>query len=67
MAVVRKGSLSLDAKRAILIDWAWTVSDRSGNQHSNVATLRRGATRCAITDFKSSRRERFRRPSPMPL
>jgi hypothetical protein len=24
MAVVRKGSLSLDAKRAILIDWAWT-------------------------------------------
>ena len=66
MAVVRKGSLSLDAKRAILIDWAWTeylIIRQSAQEArrlaglrafrrsnlpcglSNVATLRRGATR----------------------
>ena len=66
MAVVRDGSLPLDAKRAILIDWAWTeyLIDQAVNKEarrmaglraftrsnlpcwlSNVATLRRRATR----------------------
>jgi len=34
MAVVRDGSLSLDAKRSILIDWAWTeyLIDQATNE-----------------------------------
>jgi hypothetical protein len=63
MAVVRYGSLSLDGKRAILIDWAWTeyLIDQAiregGPEIGRLRAFRRSSLPCGLSNVTTLRQE----------